>query len=49
MIFDNVIEVVVNYFHWEPAVIGGLNFDRDNFNGLLYWFDFVKKVNKKQK
>jgi hypothetical protein len=39
-----MIKSVVREYHWSPAVVGDLYFDRQDFLGLEYWFDDVKEL-----
>lgn len=33
--------------HWPPSVLGGLFFDRQDYYGLLFWYDDMVALSKK--
>jgi hypothetical protein len=40
---------VVLYFEWSPQVIAEMYCDDFDFQGLKYWYDEVKLIDKKLK
>lgn len=46
---ESIIKVIIEHFHWEPACItGGLFWDRQDWNGVLFWNDHIKEINPKK-
>lgn len=41
--------MVVTEYHWPPAVVEGLFFDNEDYNGLFFWSDFIEEQAKKMK
>jgi hypothetical protein len=39
---------ITEHFKWQPTVIGGLFLDDLDHNGVIFWYDHVVEVNKKQ-
>ena len=46
---NNVIRSVVREHHWEPEVVGSLFIDRQDYEGLYYWYDDVVASNEELK
>lgn len=40
-----MILTVVRQLHWPPSIIGGLFLDDEDYEGLIYWYNDVCKVN----
>ncbi len=47
--FDNIIKTVIEHFKWEPAAIGRLFWDNRDYEGLLYWYEYVLDYNRELK
>jgi hypothetical protein len=41
-----MIKSVANEYQWPPQTIGGFFVDGQDFEGLEYWFDEVKRIEK---
>jgi hypothetical protein len=44
-----MIKSVVLYFEWSPNIIAEMYCDDIDFQGIQYWFEEVKKIDKKLK
>ena len=44
---ENIARTVIAYYKWEPAAIGRLFWDRESWDGLIYWYDLAKEAMKK--
>ncbi len=42
--FNNILKSIVREYKWTPDVIGSLFFDRQDYTGLLYWYDDVIEI-----
>jgi hypothetical protein len=40
-----IVSVVRNY-HWTPEVIGKLYIDDIDYQGLIFWYEDAKEMNK---
>ncbi|KKN59924.1 hypothetical protein LCGC14_0536740 [marine sediment metagenome] len=40
-----MIKSVVREHHWPPNIIKNLYLDKEDYQGLEYWYDDVKEVN----
>lgn len=47
--FDVVVKTIIRTYEWPPSEIGGLFFDRIDYEGLLYWYDDAIEMNKEIK
>ncbi|NCX55601.1 MAG: hypothetical protein EBW87_00160 [Burkholderiaceae bacterium] len=43
---NNIIKTIVRQYHWSPAQIGDLFFDREDYYGIMYWHDDAVEVNR---
>ncbi len=40
--------MIVNEYHWGPAVISGLFLDNTDYEGLIFWYEaIIEKYIKK--
>lgn len=39
-----MVQSVVREHHWAPSEVGALYFDAQDYQGLEYWYNDVKKV-----
>lgn len=46
---DEVIKSLVDYHHWTPNEINEMYCDDFDFKGLIYWYDELVRINKKNK
>ncbi len=44
-----IYSILARKHHWPPRVLGGLFFDREDINGLLFWHDDHLEVEQKTK
>lgn len=35
---------LVREYHWPPSVLEGLFFDREDYMGLVFWYEDLKEV-----
>lgn len=46
--FNTVVEEIINAYNWEPAAIGRLFYDRQDYEGVLFWYDRAIIRNKQK-
>ena len=44
-----MIKSVVREHHWAPDTLGVLFYDREDYLGLLYWYEDIIEVHKELK
>ena len=37
---------IADYYHWTPKTIGKMYCDDYDFEGLMYWYNEVVRINK---
>jgi hypothetical protein len=35
---------VINHYKWSPEIVGDLFFDAEDYLGLEYWYNEVKRI-----
>lgn len=44
-----MIASVAREFKWPPEVLGGLFFDAEDYEGLMFWYNDIKDQHKELK
>jgi hypothetical protein len=37
-----MVQTVVRNYHWPPNVIRGLFIDKEDYNGLVFWYNDIE-------
>lgn len=44
-----MIASVAREYKWPPEVIGGLFFDAEDYEGLIFWYNDIQEMHKELK
>ena len=39
-----MIKHVTGYYKWEPSVVDGLFYDRKDYKGILFYYDYLIEI-----